>query len=172
MLCKHILTHCLMCKYSKSMRPKMSENLSWIIVALCKHMWHFPFLVDYDLRCVQKVENVWIYTSVHKAFITLFTFTRGKGLPFFMLDTFNVFAFNIFVFFFAFFGPFLYSASIHYLQAQNYCFCSCCGRISNYNCRIKFMALPISLPPTSLYDKTFLNNLKCLIVLIWRCWLL
>ena len=135
-------------------------------------------MVDYSLyvlikkRCVQKVENVWIYTSVHKAFITLFTFTRGKGLPFFMLDTFNVSAFNIISFFLAFFGLFLYLASIHYLQAKNDCVCVCA--VVEYQITIAESNLwppPISLLPPSLYNKTFRNTCIRTIWNVELCWI-
>ena len=50
--------------------------------------------------------------------------------------------------------------------------CLCCGRISNYNCRIKFMAFPpISLPPPSLYDKTFRNTCIRTIWNVELCWI-
>ena len=103
------------------------------------------FMVDYNLKKdAYKKLKMYEYIQAYMRHLLPYLHLPGEKACRSSCWTHSMFLLLIFFLFLAFFGLFLYLASIHYLQAQNDCLCLCCGRISNYNCRIKFMASPPS----------------------------
>ena len=150
-------------------KPFLDNSSKWWTNLTFPFLWLIIIYKKYlKKRCVQKVENVWIYTSVHKAFITLFTFTRGKGLPFFMLDTFNVSAFSIISLDFSFF----LLRFIIYRHKMTVCVCA----VVEYRITIAESNLWPPPPPSPSYLSLFYDKKSRNICIrtIWNvefCWI-